>query len=43
MANVYHLGILYNSRKEEVLKISVEHTRKILGGVITVAFYDVTQ
>lgn len=37
-----YLDTLYNSRKEEVLKISVEHTRKILGGVITVAFYDVT-
>lgn len=34
--------ILYNSRKEEVLKTSVEHTRKILVEVITVAFYDVT-
>lgn len=37
-----YLDTLYNSRKEEVLKISVEHTRKVLGGVITVAFYDVT-
>lgn len=37
-----YLDTLYSSRKMEVLKISVEHTRKILGGVITVAFYDVT-
>ncbi len=33
---------LYNTQKEAVLNISVAHTREILGGVITVAFYDVT-
>lgn len=37
-----YLDKLYNTKKEQVLEISVEHTRKILGGVITVAFYDVT-
>ena len=37
-----YLDELYNNKKEEVLRIAVEHTRRILGGVITVAFYDVT-
>lgn len=37
-----YLDALYNTQKEDVLRISVEHTRHILGGVITVAFYDVT-
>lgn len=37
-----YLDTLYNTQKESVLSISVAHTRKILGGVITVAFYDVT-
>lgn len=37
-----YLDTLYNTQKEEVLRISVDHTREILGGVISVAFYDVT-
>lgn len=37
-----YLDELYLNRKEQVLSISVEHTRKVLGGSITVAFYDVT-
>ena len=37
-----YLDALYNKKKEQVLQISVDHTRKILGGAITVAFYDVT-
>lgn len=37
-----YLDALYNTQKESVLSISVAHTREILGGVITVAFYDVT-
>lgn len=37
-----YLDNLYNNKKEQVLSLSVEHTRKVLGGAITVAFYDVT-
>lgn len=37
-----YLDLLNSSLKEPVLKLSVEHTRKILGGAITMAFYDVT-
>lgn len=37
-----YLDNLYNTQKEQVLKISVDHTRKILGGTISVVFYDVT-
>lgn len=37
-----YLDELYYNKKEQVLSISVEHTRKVLGGCITVAFYDVT-
>lgn len=37
-----YLDLLNTSLKEPVLKLSVEHTREILGGVITMAFYDVT-
>jgi len=33
---------LYNSQQESIQKISVEHTRKILGGKIGLMFYDVT-
>ena len=32
----------YNSQKEQVQQISVEHTRKILGGNIGLMFYDVS-
>lgn len=37
-----YMDKLYNSQKEMVQKISVEHTRKILGGSIGLMFYDVT-
>lgn len=37
-----YLDTLYNTQKKQILKISVEHTRDILGGTISVAFYDVT-
>lgn len=37
-----YLDTLYYNKKELVLGISVEHTRQVLGGCITVAFYDVT-
>ncbi|NGM73110.1 transposase [Sphingobacterium sp. SGL-16] len=33
---------IYNSQQESIQKISVEHTRKILGGKIGLMFYDVT-
>ena len=33
---------LYNTRQELVQQISVEHTKKILGGKIEIMFYDVT-
>ena len=33
---------LYNKQRELVQQISVEHTRKILGGSIGLMFYDVT-
>jgi transposase len=37
-----YLDKLYNTRQEKVQQISVEHTRKILGGAIGLVFYDVT-
>jgi len=37
-----YLDKLYNTQQEKIQKISVEHTRKILGGVIGLMFYDVT-
>lgn len=37
-----YLDTLYDTQKETVQQISVEHTKGILGGTITVAFYDVT-
>lgn len=37
-----YLDKLYGSQKELVQEISVEHTRKILGGTIGLVFYDVT-
>jgi len=33
---------LYNTQRETVQQISVEHTRKVLGGSIGLMFYDVT-
>ncbi len=37
-----YLDKLYNTQQERVQQISVEHTRKILGGEIGLMFYDVT-
>lgn len=37
-----YMDKLYSTHKEVVQKISVEHTRKILGGSIGLMFYDVT-
>jgi transposase len=37
-----YLDKLYNTQQEKVQQISVEHTRKILGGKIGLMFYDVT-
>ena len=37
-----YLDRLYNTHQEKIQQISVEHTRKILGGIIGLVFYDVT-
>lgn len=37
-----YMDKLGSTQQEEVQKISVEHTRKIMGGVIELIFYDVT-
>ena len=37
-----YMDKLYNTQKELVQQISVEHTRKILGGKVGLMFYDVT-
>lgn len=37
-----YMDKLYNSKQEEIQQISVEHTRKVLGGSIGLMFYDVT-
>lgn len=37
-----YLDELYNEQKEHIQQISYQHTKKILGGVISVVFYDVT-
>ena len=37
-----YMDTLYNTRRELIQQISVEHTRKLLGGQIGVVFYDVT-
>jgi transposase len=37
-----YLDKLYNTQKDKIQQIAVEHTRKILGGVIGLMFYDVT-
>lgn len=37
-----YLDKLYNTQQEQIQNISVEHTRKILGGKIGLMFYDVT-
>lgn len=41
--NVYrYLDKLHSSQQEQIQRISVEHTRKIIGGTIGIVFYDVT-
>ena len=41
--NIYrYLDRLHNTQQETIQQISVEHTRKILGGKIGLVFYDVT-
>jgi len=37
-----YLDRLHNTQQEKIQQISVEHTRKILGGQIGLVFYDVT-
>jgi len=37
-----YLDKLYNTQQEQIQQISIEHTRKILGGNIGLLFYDVT-
>lgn len=37
-----YLDKLHNTQQEKIQEISVEHTRRILGGKIGLAFYDVT-
>lgn len=37
-----YMDNLYNTKQEEIQKISVDHTRKMLGGEIGLMFYDVT-
>ena len=37
-----YMDKLYDSQKELVQQISFEHTKRILGGKISVVFYDVT-
>lgn len=41
--NIYrYMDKLYNTQREQVQQISVEHTMKVLGGRISIVFYDVT-
>ena len=41
--NIYrYMDKLYNTQRELVQQISVEHTRKVLGGRLGIVFYDVT-
>lgn len=37
-----YMDKLYNTQRELIQQISVEHTRKLLGGKIGIVFYDVT-
>ena len=37
-----YLDKLYKDQKEQIQQISYEHTLKILGGIISIVFYDVT-
>ena len=43
LSKIYrYLDILQNSQQNNIQKISIEHTRRILGGKIGLLFYDVT-
>jgi transposase len=43
LSKIYrYLDTLYNTQQKKIRQISVEHTRKILGGSIGLVFYDVT-
>ncbi|WP_418893566.1 IS1634 family transposase [Limibacterium fermenti] len=43
LSNIYrYMDKLYNTHKGEVQRISTDHTKHILGGVIGIVFYDVT-
>lgn len=43
LQNIYrYLDRLHGTQQDKIQQISVEHTRKILGGSIGLAFYDVT-
>jgi len=43
LSNIYrYMDKLYDTRMEEAHRISIEHTKKILGGSIGLVFYDVT-
>lgn len=37
-----YMDTLYDTQREQIQQISVEHTRKLLGGKIGIVFYDVT-
>lgn len=37
-----YMDTLYNTQRELIQQVSVEHTRKLLGGRIGIVFYDVT-
>ncbi len=37
-----YMDTLYDTRREQIQQISVEHTRRLLGGQIGIVFYDVT-
>lgn len=43
LSKIYrYLDILHNSQQNNIQEISIEHTRRILGGKIGLLFYDVT-
>ena len=43
LSRIYrYMDKLYNSQRELIQEISIEHTRRILGGSIELLFYDVT-
>lgn len=43
LSKIYrYLDVLHNSQQDNIQRISIEHTRRILGGKIGLLFYDVT-